>query len=101
MSKNKAQILVVDDEVYIQEILKSTLEDAGYECVAVSDAESALTVLASQNFDIALLDIRMAGKQGTELLQDIKKAIPRSRGAHDHGDRQREHGHREHAPWGV
>ena len=73
MSKNKAHILVVDDEVYIQEILKSTLEDAGYECVAVSDAESALTVLAAQNFDIALLDSRIAGKQGTELLQDIKK----------------------------
>jgi putative two-component system response regulator len=76
MSKNKAKILVVDDEVYIQEILKSTLEDAGYECVAVSDAESALTVLASHNFDIALLDVRMAGKQGTELLQDIKKSYP-------------------------
>ena len=76
MSKNKAQILVVDDEVHVQEILKSTLEDAGYECVAMSDAESALTVLASQNFDIALLDSRMAGAQGTELLQDIKKRYP-------------------------
>ena len=76
MSKNKAQILVVDDEVHVQEILKSTLEDAGYECVAMSDAESALTVLASQNFDIALLDSRIAGTQGTELLQDIKKGYP-------------------------
>ena len=34
MSKNKAQILIVDDEIYIQEILKSTLENAGYDCVA-------------------------------------------------------------------
>jgi putative two-component system response regulator len=76
MNKNKAQILVVDDEVHVQEILKSTLEDAGYECVALSDAESALTVLASQNFDIALLDSRIAGTQGTELLQDIKKGYP-------------------------
>jgi putative two-component system response regulator len=76
MSKNKAQILVVDDEVYIQEILKSTLEDAGYECAAVSDAESAITVIASQNFDIALLDIRIAGKRGAELLQNIKKGYP-------------------------
>jgi response regulator RpfG family c-di-GMP phosphodiesterase len=76
MSKNKAQILVVDDEVYIREILKSTLEDAGYECVAVSNAESAFTALASQNFDIALSDIRMPGKQGTELLQDIKSGYP-------------------------
>ena len=76
MSKSKAQILVVDDEVHVQEILKSTLEDAGYECVAMSDAESAITVLASQNFDIALLDSRIAGTQGTELFQDIKKRHP-------------------------
>ena len=76
MSKNKAQILVVDDEVYIQDILKTTLEGAGHECVAVSSAESALTVLASCDFDVALTDIRMAGKQGTELLQDIKRGYP-------------------------
>lgn len=73
MTNDKAQILIVDDEVYIQEILKSTLEDSGYECVAVNSAESALEALASKNFDIALSDIRMPGKQGTELLQDIKK----------------------------
>ena len=76
MSKNKAQILIVDDEVSIQEILKSMLEDAGYECVTVSDAESALTALASRSFDIALTDIRMPGRQGTELLQDIKSGYP-------------------------
>jgi len=76
MSKNNAQILVVDNEVNVQKILKSTLEAAGYDCVAVGDAESALTVLASQNFDIALLDVRMSGKPGVELLQDIKKGYP-------------------------
>jgi putative two-component system response regulator len=76
MINDKARILVVDDEVYIQEILKSTLEDAGYECIAVSDAESALEELASQNFDIVLSDIRMPGRQGTELLQDIRNEYP-------------------------
>jgi response regulator RpfG family c-di-GMP phosphodiesterase len=76
MNKYKGRILVVDDEVYIQEILKSTLEDAGYECTTVSDAEAALAALSSRNFDLALTDIRMPGKQGTELLQDIKSAYP-------------------------
>jgi putative two-component system response regulator len=76
MNKKKGQILVVDDEVYIQEILKSALEDAGYECVTVSNADAALSALASQSFDIAFTDIRMPGKQGTELLQDIKTAYP-------------------------
>jgi putative two-component system response regulator len=72
MTKNKGRVLIVDDEVYIREILKSTLEDAGYECVTVGSAEAALTALASQEFDIAFTDIRMPGKQGTELLQEIK-----------------------------
>jgi putative two-component system response regulator len=76
MSKNKGQVLIVDDEVYIQEILKSTLADAGYDCVAVGSAEAAITALQSQEFDIAFTDIRMPGKQGTELLQEIKAGFP-------------------------
>jgi response regulator RpfG family c-di-GMP phosphodiesterase len=72
MDKKKGQVLVVDDELYIQEILKSTLEEAGYACVTVGNAEEALSALAAQEFDIALTDIRMPGKQGTELLQEIK-----------------------------
>jgi putative two-component system response regulator len=76
MSNKKGQILVVDDELYIQEILKVTLEEAGYECVAVSNADDALSALAAQSFDMAFTDIRMPGKQGTELLQEIKTAYP-------------------------
>lgn len=76
MNSKKGSVLVVDDEVYIQEILKSTLDDAGYECVTAGNAEEALAVLASRSFDIALTDIRMPGKQGTELLQDIKAKYP-------------------------
>ena len=76
MIKNKGQVLVVDDEVYIREILKSTFDGAGYECVTVGSAEAALTALASQEFDIAFTDIRMPGKQGMELLQEIKAGHP-------------------------
>jgi len=76
MTKKKGQVLVVDDELYIQEILKSTLEDAGYDCVAVGSAEDALSALAAHEFDIAFADIRMPGKQGTELLEEIKTTHP-------------------------
>jgi len=76
MDKKKGQILVVDDELYIQEILKVTLEEAGYGCVTVGNAEDAIRTLAAQAFDVALTDIRMPGKQGTELLREIKAAYP-------------------------
>jgi response regulator RpfG family c-di-GMP phosphodiesterase len=76
MGETKGQVLIVDDEVYIQEILKATLEDAGFECAVAGNAEDALSALASQNFDLAFTDIRMPGKKGTELLADIKAAYP-------------------------
>lgn len=76
MNKKKGRVLVVDDEIYIQEILKSTLDDAGYESVTAGSAEEALSMLSGQSFDIAFTDIRMPGKQGTELLQDINAKYP-------------------------
>jgi putative two-component system response regulator len=76
MNKKKGRVLIVDDEVYIQEILKSTLDDAGYESVTAGSAEEALSILLGQSFDMAFTDIRMPGKQGTELLQDIKAKYP-------------------------
>jgi putative two-component system response regulator len=76
MGKSRGRILVVDDEIYILEILKSTLQDAGFECVTVDNAESALSALASESFDLVFTDIRMPGKQGIELLRDIKSSFP-------------------------
>jgi putative two-component system response regulator len=75
-NNKKGQILIVDDELYIQEILKSTLDDAGYDCVAVGSAEQAIDALADHEFDIVFSDLRMPGKQGIELLQEIKAAYP-------------------------
>jgi len=76
MNKCRGRVLIVDDEVYIQEILKATLEEAGYACVTVGNAVEALATLTAHPFDVALTDIRMPGKQGTELLHDIKSAYP-------------------------
>jgi response regulator RpfG family c-di-GMP phosphodiesterase len=75
-NKKMGQVLIVDDELYIQEILKTTLDEAGYDCVAVGNADQALSVLSTQDFDITFTDIRMPGKQGTELLREIKTAYP-------------------------
>ena len=76
MEKNKGQVLIVDDEIYIQEILKSTLEDDGFDCVIAGNAEAAEKALASQNFDIAFMDIQIPGKQEMQLLQEIKSEYP-------------------------
>ncbi len=76
MRGNNGKILIVDDEAYIREMLHTALGEAGYACTAVGDAESALAALESQDFDVALADIRLPGRQGTELLRDIQAAHP-------------------------
>jgi response regulator RpfG family c-di-GMP phosphodiesterase len=76
MYKSKGRVLIVDDEIYIQEILKSTLEDGGFECITANNVEAALSALASGSFDLAFTDIRMPGRTGTELLRDIKALYP-------------------------
>jgi putative two-component system response regulator len=76
MSDKKGRVLIVDDELYIQEILKASLEDARYDCVTANNADQALAVLAAGSFDLAVLDLRMPGKPGMELLQEIKASYP-------------------------
>lgn len=76
MDKDKGRVLIIDDEVYIQEVLKATLEEAGYECACVGTAEDAQAALAARRFDVAFTDIRMPGKSGTELLADIHNVYP-------------------------
>lgn len=76
MDRDKGRVLIVDDEIYIQEVLKATLEEAGYQCACVGTAEDAQAALASQHFDISFTDIRMPGKSGTELLADIHTVYP-------------------------
>jgi response regulator RpfG family c-di-GMP phosphodiesterase len=76
MNKARASVVVVDDEIYIQEILRATLEKAGYDCVAVGDAQSALEQFAAREFDAAFIDIILPGISGKELLQIIHEKHP-------------------------
>ena len=79
-SKNKARILVIDDEEDICEILQYNLEKAGYQVKTVFSAEEALSEIAAQKFDLLLLDIMLGGISGLKLAkllrEDYKSNIP-------------------------
>jgi len=68
----ETKILIVDDELIVRESLKNWLEEDGYIVKTAEDATSALTVIGSEEFDIAFLDIKMPGIDGIELLKKIK-----------------------------
>ena len=69
-------VLVVDDERNIRRTLELVLGNQGYRVVSAGSAEEAQEALAAQPIDLALLDIRLPGKDGLELLQDIKREFP-------------------------
>lgn len=76
MSKEVAGVLVVDDEETIRTLLKRILEEAGYPVVTACDGEEALRILSQQGFELALLDVKMPGVSGMELLGKITADWP-------------------------
>lgn len=68
------RILVVEDDTAISELICMNLEVTGYEVVPVLDGnEVEGTLEKEENFDLALLDIMLPGKDGFELLEVMKK----------------------------
>lgn len=70
------KILIVDDEQAIRKLLARYLEAAGYECQTAENVASAKKMLASENFDLLLSDLKMPGDSGLELFQHAKKHYP-------------------------
>jgi putative two-component system response regulator len=71
---SKGKILITDDEKDIRELLRDFLESEGYECHLAANAFEALEKFrADADFDVLMSDIRMPGKSGLELLDDVKQ----------------------------
>lgn len=71
--KTPAKILIVDDEETIRCSLEELLTRDGYHVVAVESGESALEQIAAQYFDLALLDLRLGGIGGLEVLAALRE----------------------------
>ena len=70
----KTHILVVDDAQYITKFIERTLEDAGFVVTVANDGNSALAMLAEKEPDLVLLDIRMPGLDGFQVLERIRES---------------------------
>ncbi len=65
------RILVIDDEKNIRTTLSLCLEQLGCQVTAVPSAQSALTALAEQRYDLAFLDIRLGELSGLDLIPKL------------------------------
>ncbi len=75
-TKNKAKILIVDDEMRVREILSRKLTDDGFNCLTAPDGNAALKMLKADQVELVLLDVMMPGKAGPEVLKEIKSRYP-------------------------
>ncbi|MCX6116304.1 MAG: sigma-54 dependent transcriptional regulator [Proteobacteria bacterium] len=70
------KILVVDDEKNIRSTLHMVLSGQGHDVKVASDGVEAQTILNAELFDLILLDVRLPGKSGTELLTEWHARYP-------------------------
>ena len=73
---NPARILIVDDESVIRRLLKDILAQEGYRCETSGSGEDALEKIACHLFDLVMIDIRMPGMDGMELLGKVRDLKP-------------------------
>ena len=67
------KILVVEDDLDIQELLKNFLQEVGYEIILASDGVEALSVFSTAQFDLVLLDVMLPKIDGFAVCEFIRK----------------------------
>jgi len=72
----RTKILIVDDELVMRESLAGWLERDGHRVEKAESGEECLEKLAVNRFDILLLDIKMEGMSGLEVLKQVKENDP-------------------------
>lgn len=67
-------VLIVEDEELMRSILRQLVEGEGYRVFTADSAETAIDVFSTNRVDLTLTDIKMAGRDGLALLDQIKSA---------------------------
>ena len=76
MPTDNIRILLVDDESELVEYLSKRLLKAGFTVRAASSGEEAVAVAADEEFDVAIVDLKMPGIDGVETQRLLKEAGP-------------------------
>ncbi len=69
-------ILVIDDQDDLRVTLQATLTGAGYRVVTAANGREANKAFAHEQLDLVLTDILMPGKDGVEVITDLRKSRP-------------------------
>lgn len=76
MTDLRETLLIVDDEPGIRKLIRQRLSAEGYQCNEANGAEQILNTLETDSIALVILDIKMPGKSGIEILSEIKSGYP-------------------------
>ena len=69
-------VLFADDNVAFRELCRRVFEEEGYRVVLAQDGTEAIAIVESEAPDVAILDVRMPGKDGLEAAEKIHTLAP-------------------------
>jgi two-component system, chemotaxis family, chemotaxis protein CheY len=72
-------VLVVDDEDQIRQLIRETLEQAGYDVQEASDGKQGLERYRAKPADLVIMDILMPDQDGLESIMTLRREFPTSR----------------------
>ena len=71
--EHRNSVLIVEDDVNINGLLKEALEKEGYICTQAFSGTEARMILQGERYSVILLDLMLPGIPGEEVLRDIRK----------------------------
>ena len=79
MSDNERSILIVDDEAPLRERLVRAMRDRGLDARGAADADQAIAAAREDSPELAVVDLRMPGRGGLELVRELLAIDPATR----------------------
>jgi len=73
---SETRVLLVDDEATFTASMKKVLSHRGFVVTVAADGLTALPLVAKEHFDVVILDIKMPGMDGIQVLAEIKRISP-------------------------
>ncbi|HNK57522.1 MAG TPA: response regulator [Leptospiraceae bacterium] len=75
-TRNPRVLVVDDDDKYLLEVFKISLEVLDFEIDAISDSEKALSLVSEKDYDLIFLDLKMQPIDGMQILEEVKRQKP-------------------------
>lgn len=74
---SQLKVLVIDDEVNFTEEIEEFLQNQGFISYTANNVQKGRTILKTQSIDLLILDIRLKGVNGLDILKEVKQTYPK------------------------